>query len=149
MTATPTAVVVLALFAPPSCGPAATSAGPPLAWGAAGNALARRVPEGAGRAGRPQPRAPAGAGWQGVGGRGQMGLREKWLYFSYTLLAPPHCAHGSYVPPRAPRSQVEHGAAWRWLVLDRRRRMGEGTAQGCPGVKAAREAGPTAALMAV
>jgi uncharacterized protein DUF4071 len=41
---------------------------------------------------------------------------------------------------RAPRSQAEHGAAWRWLVLDRRRRMGEGSAQGCPGVKATREA---------
>src|SRR5262245_22285372 len=65
--------------APPSCGPVATSAGPPLAWGAAGNALARRVPGWAGRAGRPQARAPAGAGWQGVGGRGQVGLREKGL----------------------------------------------------------------------
>src|SRR5882672_8882849 len=31
---------------------------------------------------------------------------------------------------RAPRSQAEHGAAWRWLGLDRRRRMGEGSAQG-------------------
>jgi hypothetical protein len=62
---------------------------------------------------------------------------------------PPHCAHGSSVPPRAPRSQAEHGAAWRWLGLDRRRRMGEGSAQGCPGVKAAREAGPTAGLTAV
>ena len=59
-------------------------AGQPLAWGAAGNALARRVP---GRAGRPQGRASgsrvAGGGW-----RGQVGLREKWLYFSYTW-APP------------------------------------------------------------
>jgi hypothetical protein len=27
---------------------------------------------------------------------------------------------------RAPRSQAEHGAAWRWLGLDRHRRMGEG-----------------------
>jgi hypothetical protein len=27
---------------------------------------------------------------------------------------------------RAPWSQAEHGAAWRWLVLDRCRRMGEG-----------------------
>src|SRR5215831_11788212 len=35
-------------------------------------------------AGRPQVRAPAGAGWQGVGGRGRVGSREKWLYFSYT-----------------------------------------------------------------
>jgi hypothetical protein len=25
---------------------------------------------------------PAGAGWQGVGGRGRVGLRKKWLYFS-------------------------------------------------------------------
>src|SRR6266481_6665987 len=31
---------------------------------------------------------------------------------------------------RAPRSQAEHGAAWRWLGLDRRRRRGEGSAQG-------------------
>jgi hypothetical protein len=38
-----------------------------------------------GRVGRPQAWAPAGAGWQGVGGRGRVGLREKWLYFSYTL----------------------------------------------------------------
>ena len=37
-----------------------------------------------GRAGRPQAWAPAGAGWPGVGGRGRVGLREKWLYFSYT-----------------------------------------------------------------
>jgi len=49
---------------------------------------------------------------------------------------PPHGAHGSSVPPRAPRRQAEHGAAWRWLVLDRHRRMG-GSAQGCPGVQAA------------
>jgi hypothetical protein len=39
-----------------------------------------------GRAGRPQAWAPAGAGGQGVGGRGRVGLREKWLYFSYTHL---------------------------------------------------------------
>ena len=105
-----------------------------------------------------------------MGGRGQVGLREKWLYFSYTLLAPPRRRHPPQHPPpaiaplctasatqsarlsclaRAPRSQAEHGAAWRWLVLDRRRRMGEGSAQGCPGVKAAREAGPTAGLTAV
>jgi hypothetical protein len=38
-----------------------------------------------GRAGRPQAWAPAGAGWPGVGGRGRVGRREKWLYFSYTL----------------------------------------------------------------
>src|SRR5262245_53145534 len=87
MAATPTAVVVLALFAPPSGGPVATSAGLPLAWGAAGNALARCVPGGAGRAGRPQARAPAGAGGQRVGGRGQVGRREKWLYFSYTSIS--------------------------------------------------------------
>ncbi len=37
-----------------------------------------------GLVGRPQAWAPAGAGWQGVGGRGRGGLREKWLYFSYT-----------------------------------------------------------------
>jgi hypothetical protein len=50
------------------------------------HALARHAPGGqrGGRAGRPQARAPAGAGWQGVGGRGRVGLREKWLYFSYT-----------------------------------------------------------------
>jgi hypothetical protein len=160
MTATPTAVVVLALFVPLSCGPVTTSAGPPLAWGAAGNPLARRGARGAGRVGRPQARAPAGAGWQGVGGRGQVGLREKWLYLSYTLLAPPrrrptlrtalmcHPERRGCLA-RAPRSQAEHGAAWRWLVLDRRRRMGEGSAQGCPGVKAAREADPTAGLTAV
>src|SRR5262245_46568890 len=101
MTATPTAVVVLALFAPPSCGPVATSAGPPLAWGATGNVLAGRVPEGAGQARRPQPRAPAGAEWQGVGGRGQVGLREKWLYYSYTLLAPPRRRRPPQHPPPA------------------------------------------------
>ena len=38
----------------------------------------------AGRAGRPQAWAPAGAGGPGVGGRGRVGRREKWLYFSYT-----------------------------------------------------------------
>jgi hypothetical protein len=54
------------------------------------HALARHAPGGqrGGRAGRPQARAPAGAGWQGVGGRGRVGLREKWLYFSYTLERP-------------------------------------------------------------
>jgi hypothetical protein len=54
------------------------------------HALARHAPGGqrGGRAGRPQARAPAGAGWQGVGGRGRVGLREKWLYFSYTLGTP-------------------------------------------------------------
>ena len=50
---------------------------------------------------------------------------------------------------RVPRSPAEPGAAWRWLGLDRRGRMGEGSAQGCPGVKAAREAGPTAGLTVV
>jgi len=40
---------------------------------------------------------------------------------------------------RAPRSQAEHSAAWRWLGRDRRRRLGEGSAQGCSGVQAARE----------
>ena len=43
-----------------------------------------------GRVGRPQAWAPAGAGWQGVGGRGRVGLREKWLYFSYTRQRPGH-----------------------------------------------------------
>jgi hypothetical protein len=32
-----------------------------------------------GRAGRPQAWTPAGAGWQEVGGRGRVGLRENWL----------------------------------------------------------------------
>src|SRR4029453_9424509 len=45
---------------------------------------------------------------------------------------------------RSPRGQGGHGAAWRWLVLDRRRRMGEGSAQGCPGVKAAGKPGSQA-----
>lgn len=31
---------------------------------------------------------------------------------------------------------VRHGAAWLWLVLDMRRRMGEGAPQGCPGATA-------------
>ena len=35
-------------------------------------------------------------------------------------------------PARAARSQAEHGAARLWLVLDRRRRMGEGSAAGVP-----------------
>ena len=35
-------------------------------------------------------------------------------------------------PPPAARSQAEHGAARLWLVLDRRRRMGEGSAAGVP-----------------
>jgi len=34
--------------------------------------------------------------------------------------------------PEAPRSQAEHGAAWRRLVLDMRLRMGEGSAAGVP-----------------
>src|SRR5262245_29543210 len=56
--------------APPSCGLEATSAGPPLAWGAAGNALARRVPW---RAGRAVPRhghqqEQGGRGWGEAGG---------------------------------------------------------------------------------
>jgi hypothetical protein len=37
------------------------------------------------RASRPQTRAPAGAGWQGVGGRARGRRCEKWLYFSYPL----------------------------------------------------------------
>ena len=63
----------------------AASAGSPAAVldvpRGAGLARAGRV----GRADRPQAWAPAGAGWQGVDGRGRVGLREKWLYFSYTL----------------------------------------------------------------
>jgi hypothetical protein len=34
------------------------------------------------------------------------------------------------LPAGAPRNQAEHGAARLWLVLDRRRRMGEGRALG-------------------
>ena len=45
-----------------------------------GKACARRAAWGGW--GRPQAWAPAGAGWQGVGGRGRVGLRQKWLYFS-------------------------------------------------------------------
>ena len=156
MTATPTAVVVLALFTPPSCGPVATSAGPPLAWDAAGNALVRRV--------------PAGAGWQGVGGRGQVGLREKWLYFSYTLLGrpsggarpsiphrpPPHCAHGSYVPPRAPRlprqSAQEPGGARRCMALagaGQAPQDGGGERAGMPWSEGSSGSRPTAGLTAV
>jgi hypothetical protein len=37
-----------------------------------------------GRAGRPQARAPAGAEWQGVGGRGRVGRREVALFFLYS-----------------------------------------------------------------
>jgi hypothetical protein len=66
---------------PSFCLPAATSAGQPLAWGAVPHALDRRVPGRAGRAGRPQARAPAGAGWQGVGGRGQVGLLKSGFIF--------------------------------------------------------------------
>jgi hypothetical protein len=77
-----TARITKAAFPPPSCGlPAATSAGQPLAWGAVPHALARRVPGRAGRAGRPQARAPAGAGWQGVSGRGQVGLLKSGFIF--------------------------------------------------------------------
>jgi hypothetical protein len=57
--------------------PAASSAGPPPT-----------VPSYVAEAGR------VAAGWQGVGGRGQVGLREKWLYFSYTLFLYSCC----YVP---------------------------------------------------
>jgi hypothetical protein len=66
--------------APPSCGPAATSAGPPLAWGAAG---------------RPQARAPAGAGWKGVGGR-RIGILT---HFSPRATGSPPTA----APPAGPR----------------------------------------------
>ena len=37
-----------------------------------------------GRAGRPQARAPGGAGWQGGGGRGRVGRREVALFFLYS-----------------------------------------------------------------
>jgi hypothetical protein len=47
----------------------------------------------------PQARAPAGAGWQGVSGRGQVGLREKGLYFSYPRIV--YCELGSQPHPRA------------------------------------------------
>ena len=76
-------------------GPAARAGGlegsrqgwPAAGAGASGPALARPAPGGQRGACRQQPQAwaPAGAGWQGVGGRGRVGLREKWLYFSYTL----------------------------------------------------------------
>jgi hypothetical protein len=156
MTATPTAVVVLALFAPPSCGPVATSAGPPLAWGTAGNALARRVPGGQG--GRADPRRghqreQGGRGWADAG---RWDCVKSGFIFPILFWRRPTVRTALTCHPesrgclaRAPRSQAEHGAAWRWLVLDRRRRMGEGSAHGCPGVKAAREAGPTAGLTAV
>ena len=66
----------------PSCGlPAATSAGQPLAWGAAGHAWARRVPGQAGQGGRADPR-------RGDQREQQVGRREKWLYFSYTHFWP-------------------------------------------------------------
>ena len=113
-----------------ACGlPAADRAGPPRVWGASGPPWpGLRQAGSVGRAGRPQARAPAGAGWQGVGGRGQVGLREKWLCFSYTRARPsiphrppPHCAHGSSVPPRAPRlprqSAPEPGGARRCMAL--------------------------------
>ena len=35
-------------------------------------------------------------------------------------------------PAGAPRRQAVHGAAWLGLVLDRRRRLGEGSASGVP-----------------
>jgi hypothetical protein len=54
----------------------------------------------AGRAGRLQAWAPAGAGGQGVGGRGRVGRREKWLYFSYTPRRAP-----SPRPEPAPRPE--------------------------------------------
>jgi hypothetical protein len=144
MTATPTAVAVLALFAPPSCGPVATSAGPPLAWGTSGNALARRVPGGQG--GRADPRRghqreQGGSGWADAG---------RWDCVKSGFIFPilPLCARLLCAAQSAP----EPGGARRCiavLVLDRRRRMGEGSAQRCPGVKAAREAGATAGLTAV
>ena len=113
MTATPTAVLVLALFAPPSCGPVATHAGR----------------------------------WDCV----KSGFIFPILFWRRPTVRTALTCHPERrgCLARAPRSQAEHGAAWRWLVLDRRRRMGEGSAQGCPGVKAAREAGPTAGLTAV
>src|SRR3977135_2132003 len=39
---------------------------------------------------------------------------------------------GAGHPDRAPRRQAVHGAAWLGLVLDRRRRLGEGSASGVP-----------------
>ena len=135
MTATPTAVVVLALFAPPSCGPVATSAGPPLAWGAAGNALARRVPGGQGGWADPRrghQREQGGRGWADAGRWDcvKSGFICPILFWrrpaggarpSISHRPPPHCAHGSYVPPRAPRlprqSAPEPGGARRCMAL--------------------------------
>jgi hypothetical protein len=156
MTATPTAVVVLALFAPPSCGPVATSAGLPLTWGTVGNALARRVPGGQGRRADPRrghQREQGGRGWADAG---RWDCVKSGFIFPILFWRRPTVRTAITCHPerrgclaRAPRSQAEHGAAWRWLVLDRRRRMWEGSAQGCPGVKAAREVRPTASLTAV
>ena len=65
--------------------PAPDRAGPPRVWAPPGPPWqGLRQAGSVGRVGRPQAWAPAGAGWQGVGGRGRVGLREKWLYFSYT-----------------------------------------------------------------
>ena len=113
--------------------------GPAAGVGRCGQRPGQACARGAGRAGRPQARAPAGAGWQGVGGCGQVGLLEKWLYYSYTLLAPPRrrrppqhrppaaaplCARllratqsaaaASPEPPRARRSTALAGAGWCW-----------------------------------
>jgi hypothetical protein len=156
MTATPMAVVVLPLFAPPSCGPVATSAGLPLAWGTAGNALARRVPGGRGGWADPRrghQREQGGRGWTDSGRWD--GVKSGFIFPILLWRCPTvrtaltcHPEHRGCLA-RVPRSQAEHGAAWRWLVLDKRHRMGEGSAQGCPGMQAAREAGPTAGLTSV
>ena len=88
-----------------------------------------------GRAGRPRPRAPAGAGWQGGADAGRWDCVKSGFIFpilfwrrpaggarpSIPHRPPPHYAHGSYVPPRAPRlprqSAPEPGGARRCMAL--------------------------------
>jgi hypothetical protein len=66
--------------------PAPARAGSPWVWAPPCPPWQGLRPAGVGWVGRPQAWAPAGAGWQEVGGRGRVGLREKWLCFSYTPL---------------------------------------------------------------
>jgi hypothetical protein len=93
------------------------------------------------------------------------GLCEVERKFEQSFGAAPPVAPAPASPPAAPpcaqlfraaqsaaaacQGAPEPGGARRWLVLDGGHRMGERSAQGCPGGKAAREASPTAGLTAV
>lgn len=60
--------------------------------------------------------------------------KNKRPFHPCPLAARPRRRRLPHPPPAAaaPRSQAEHGLARLWLVLDRRCRMGEGSAAGVP-----------------